>query len=113
MILTYERAADGEIAAGKGSAQWTPEGKPNADSVLVSRGDGEDTSLSKSAYDSMRRVGVIYITSSRVAPQEIYHSCPSMNLTGTGVFYFILHGRHPAVSTTCLLSAIIERRKKK
>ncbi|MGN0736143.1 MAG: hypothetical protein ACI4LP_10100 [Anaerovoracaceae bacterium] len=30
MILTYERAAGGEIAAGKGSAQWTPEGKPNA-----------------------------------------------------------------------------------
>ncbi|MGN0659158.1 MAG: hypothetical protein ACI4LA_06090 [Emergencia sp.] len=30
MILTFERAADGEIAAGKDRAEWTPEGKPNA-----------------------------------------------------------------------------------
>ena len=29
MILTHERAAGGEIAAGKGLGEWPPEGKPN------------------------------------------------------------------------------------
>ena len=29
MILTHERAADGEIAVGKGLGEWPPEGKPN------------------------------------------------------------------------------------
>jgi len=28
-MLTHERAADGEIAAGKGLGEWPPEGKPN------------------------------------------------------------------------------------
>lgn len=114
MILTYERVAGGEIAAGKGSAQWTPEGKPNAGSVSVSRGDGEDTPLSKSAYGSMRRVGVIHITPSRVAPQEIHRSCPSINLNWDRSFlFYTVDCQNPAVSTVCLLSAIIERRKKK
>lgn len=36
-----------------------------------SRSAGEDTPLTISAYDSMRRVGVMFlVTSSRVAPQE-------------------------------------------
>ena len=29
MILTHERAADGEIAVEKGLGEWPPEGKPN------------------------------------------------------------------------------------
>lgn len=42
MILTDERAAGGEIAARKGIAEWTPEGKPNRFSMRnLSRGDGE------------------------------------------------------------------------
>ena len=41
MILTHERAADGEIAAGKGLGEWPPEGKLNGQ---PSRGDGADTS---------------------------------------------------------------------
>ena len=31
MILAHERAAGGEIAAGKGLGEWPPEGKPNGD----------------------------------------------------------------------------------
>lgn len=40
MTLTFKRAAEGEIAAGKDIAEWTPEGKLN-----YSRGAGEDTPL--------------------------------------------------------------------
>lgn len=35
-----------------------------------SRGAGEDTPLTKSAYGSMRRAGVILLRQARVAPQE-------------------------------------------
>ena len=114
MILTYERAAGGEIAAGKGSAQWTPEGKPNAGSVSVSRGDGEDTPLSKSAYDSMRRVGVIfhYAKPGGTARDLSLLSQHNYNWDRSFLFYTV-DCRNPAVSTVCLLSAIIERRKKK
>ena len=35
MILTHERAAGGEIAAGKGLGEWPPEGKPNSIDSLV------------------------------------------------------------------------------
>ena len=35
MILAHERAAGGEIAAGKGLGEWPPEGKPNSIDGLV------------------------------------------------------------------------------
>ncbi|MCI9476608.1 MAG: hypothetical protein HFE71_09080 [Emergencia sp.] len=49
MRLTFERAVDGEITAGKDRTEWTPEGKPNrlSFSRCRSRGDGEGHFVTK------------------------------------------------------------------
>ncbi len=51
-----------------------------------SRGAGEDTPLTKSAYGSMRRAGVILLRQAGWHRKRTYYSCPSRSLSGTGVF---------------------------
>lgn len=72
MILTHERAAGGEIAAGKGLGEWPPEGKPNGfDNYLV--GATEQT-LRKQCQHMMVCVEWAFLAPSRVAPQEDFHT---------------------------------------
>ena len=75
MSETEQRAADGGIAA-------------RGDEGMDFGGETEgDASLSRAAYDCMRREGAIS-ASSRVAPQENSHSCPCRKV-GAGVFLLL------------------------
>ncbi len=83
LCIRYDRELpSGGMAVWIGKWEWAPEG--DLKGFLLSREDGAGTSLPKPAYDSTHKSG--RNAPSRVAPQDLYDSCPSIYAWGRFLF---------------------------